>query len=182
MTATPRRRRMRLAIATLGFAALGFGATTGLGIASDVEGPAEMQAAWVSQEAAAATATADVINAPTTSCEVEAGSPHVLHLGPATTGLATYGFRVTVATDSGSTPGSWQTGTTADGVAFLAANTPTVVTTSAVAWGIESGWNTTSTGTVTVEALTTGGWASTTVSYPWEISFNILGGASASCG
>lgn len=67
-------------------------------------------------------------------------------------------------------------------VAFLAANTPTVVTTSAVAWGIETGWNTTSTGTVTVEALTTGGWASTTVSYPWEISFNILGGASASCG
>ncbi|HLS93284.1 MAG TPA: hypothetical protein VK015_07190 [Microbacterium sp.] len=102
---------------------------------------------------------------------------------PATTGLATYGFRVTVSTDSGSTPGSWQSGTTADGVAFLAANTPTVVTTSAVAWGIESGWNTTSTGTVTVEALTTGGWASTTVSYPWEISFNILGGgASASCG
>src|SRR5690606_18911060 len=62
---------------------------------------------------------------------------------------------------------------------FLAANTPTVVTTSAVAWGIESGWNTTSTGTVTVEALTTGGWASTTVSCPWEISFNILGAPAA---
>ena len=149
--------------------------------------PEQTDAAWVTEETGALSATAGTVNPAVTSCEGRSSAPNLLHLVPAESGLEVTGYRVTIdvqeGVDGDEEPSGWQSGEAEAGVPFLPANTPTYVPadTSTVAWGISGGYNHTWSGVATVEALGPGGWTSESVSHDWTIIFNLFGAGWGEC-
>lgn len=174
--------RQWLALSLLGCLALGFGGAVLGGSNAELAGLRLTDAAWVSQETGAFSATAGSVQSPQTTCQGRNSAPNLMQLAAADSGLETTGYLVTVHVD-GAVPAEWQSGNTTEGYEFLPANTPVELpaSTTAAVWGISGGWNANYQGSISVQALGPGGWRSPEVSYDWAIAFDFIGGGYGTC-